>query len=100
VRSRSGPSTCTTRADADARALPSTFGFALPGWVSDEVADVGKVVCTRPIRSSSVGSLTGRNFRERDVLRAEAVATWQAYADHVASTGAVVYNARASTLEA
>lgn len=30
-----------------------------------------------------------------DVLRAEAVATWQAYADHVASTGATVYNARA-----
>jgi tRNA(Arg) A34 adenosine deaminase TadA len=30
-----------------------------------------------------------------DVLRAEAVATWQAYADHVAATGATVYNARA-----
>jgi tRNA(Arg) A34 adenosine deaminase TadA len=34
-----------------------------------------------------------------DVLRREAVATWQAYADHVTSTGAVVYNARASTLD-
>ena len=32
----------------------------------------------------------------RDVLRHEAVATWQAYADHVVSSGAVVYNARAS----
>ena len=29
-----------------------------------------------------------------DVLRREAVATWQAYADHVADTGATVYNAR------
>lgn len=32
-----------------------------------------------------------------DVLRDEAVATWQAYADHVGRTGAVVYNARAGS---
>lgn len=31
-----------------------------------------------------------------DVLRGEAVATWQAYADHVASTDTVVYNARSA----
>jgi tRNA(Arg) A34 adenosine deaminase TadA len=31
-----------------------------------------------------------------DVLRDEAVATWQAYADHVARTDTVVYNARAA----
>jgi tRNA(Arg) A34 adenosine deaminase TadA len=34
----------------------------------------------------------------RDVLRDDAVATWRAYAEHVAATGAVVYNARSSNV--